>query len=179
MINIFINLVTISRIIFAVIIFVILAMKGNYLFALFLFFIAGMSDFFDGYLARKYDATSQIGEILDPIADKILIVFLIFGLALNLNSTLIAFIGAFIISREIFVSALRDYSARNNNVSATKVSYLAKIKTSIQLLTIFIYLLGLAADIMFLIVIADIFLIISLLITMYTGYEYTMKTFFN
>ena len=86
-----------------------------------------------------------------------------------------AFAASIIISREIWVSALRDFSARNNISNATKVTYLAKVKTSIQLLTIFIYLFALSADIMILIIIADIFLIISVLVTMYTGYEYTIN----
>ena len=65
----------------------------------------------DGYLARKYDAVSKLGEILDPIADKILILFVLFGLAINLSSYLIGFIGAIIITREIWVGALRDLPA--------------------------------------------------------------------
>ena len=106
-----------------------------------LFFIAGLTDYFDGFFARKYNATSQIGEILDPLADKILIIFLFFGLAVNLSSFLIGFAGSLIITREIWISALRDYNSRNNNINATKVIYIAKIKTSIQLFTITIYLI--------------------------------------
>lgn len=174
-----INILTLSRILIAIIIFVLLLSNTNYLVTLLLFLIAGFTDYFDGFLARKYNATSQIGEILDPIADKILIIFLFFGLALNLSSYLIGFVGALIISREIWVSALRDLNARKKNIDATKVTYLAKIKTTIQLFTIMIYLLGLAFNMMVLIVIGDIFLIISLLITLYTGYQYTLNSFKN
>ena len=149
----------------------------GYFLALVLFFLAGITDYFDGYLARKYNATSQLGEILDPIADKILILFLLFGLAINLSSYLIGFIGAIIITREIWVGALRDINARKRNITATKVTFLAKIKTSVQLITISIYLLGLTLSNMLLIVIGDICLFISLFITLYTGYEYTHKTF--
>ena len=98
--------------------------------ALVLFFFAGLSDYFDGHLARKYSATSEIGEILDPIADKILVVFTLIVLSVNLSSFLLAFSSALIISREIWVSALRDFSARKNISKATKVTYLAKIKSS-------------------------------------------------
>ena len=151
--------------------------KDGYVLALFLFFIAGITDYADGYLARKYKATSSLGEILDPIADKILIVFIIFALAVNLSSYLIAFMGSIIISREIWVSALRDYNSRNYNHEATKVTYLAKIKTTVQLFTISVYLIGIAFSKMLLIVFGDIFLIIATIITIYTGYEYTIKTF--
>ena len=177
MITVLINLLTLSRIFIAIIIFGLLMLNNYYILAFVLFFIAGLTDYFDGFLARKYNASSQMGEILDPIADKILIIFLFFALALNLSSYLIGFAGAIIITREIWVSALRDYNSRKNNSNATKVIYIAKIKTTIQLFTISVYLFALAFNFMILIPIADLFLIISTLITLYTGYLYTFNTF--
>jgi len=172
----FINLLTLSRIFLAAIIFLLLMSSDNYLIAFILFFIAGITDYFDGYLARKYNAVSQIGEILDPIADKILILFVLFGLAINLSSYLIGFLGALIITREIWVGALRDLNARNGKSDATKVTFLAKIKTAVQLSTLSIYLFGLAINNMLIIIVADIFLFISLFITLYTGLIYTLNT---
>jgi len=174
-----INILTLARILIAMVIFAFLMLDNYYLFSFILFFIAGLTDYLDGFLARKYNASSQIGEILDPIADKILIIFLCFGLALNLSSYLIGLAGALIISREIWVSALRDFNSRNNNSDATKVIFIAKIKTSIQLFTISVYLFSLAFNVMLLIPIADILMIISVLITSYTGYLYTINTFRN
>ncbi len=173
----FINLLTFSRIILAAIIFILLMSPSSYFLALILFFIASITDYLDGYLARRYDSVSQIGEILDPIADKILIVFILFGLAINLDSYLIGFIGSLMITREIWVGALRDLNARNNKSAATKVTFLAKIKTTIQLFTISIYLLGLTLNNMVLIVFADISLVASLFITLYTGFLYTFNSF--
>lgn len=149
----------------------------GYMLALFLFLLAGVTDYLDGYLARKYNAVSQIGEILDPIADKILVLFVLFGLSINLSSYLIGFLGALIITREIWVGALRDMNARNFKSDATKVTFLAKIKTTTQLFTIFIYLLGLTLNSMLLIIVGDIFLFISLFITLYTGLIYTFNSF--
>tara|TARA_B100001093_G_scaffold501041_1_gene552226 strand:- start:536 stop:1075 length:540 start_codon:yes stop_codon:yes gene_type:complete len=174
-----INILTFSRILIAMIIFSLLMLNNHYFVAFLLFITAGLTDYLDGFLARKFNASSELGEILDPIADKILIVFLFFGLALNLSSYLIGFAGALIITREIWVSALRDYNSRTNNSNATKVIYIAKIKTTVQILTISIYLFALAFKIMLLIPIADIFMIISVLITLYTGYIYTTNTFKN
>ena len=148
----------------------------RYLLALVLFFIAGITDYLDGYLARKYNSVTKIGEVLDPIADKILILFVFFGIAINLSSYLIGFIGAIIIAREIWVGALRDLNARHGNSNATKVTFLAKIKTTIQLSTICIYLIGLTINSMLIIVIGDIFLFISLFITLYTGWIYTVNS---
>ena len=173
----FINLLTFLRIILAAIIFLLLMSSDGYLIALILFYIASLTDWLDGYLARKFDAVSQLGEILDPIADKILIVFVFFGLAVNLSSYLIGFFAALIITREIWVGALRDLNARNNNTNATKVTFLAKIKTTVQLFTISIYLIALSINNMLLIIVADIFLFISLFITLYTGFLYTINTF--
>ena len=172
----FINILTLSRIFLAAVIFLLLISPDGYLLALILFFLAGITDYFDGYLARKYNAVSQLGEVLDPIADKILILFVLFGLAINLSSYLIGFIGAIIITREIWVGALRDLNARNRIIDATKVTFLAKIKTTVQLFTLSIYLFGLAINNMLLIVIADILLFISLIITLYTGLIYTLNT---
>ena len=172
-----INIITISRIFLAMIIFILLTQNDSYFLALILFFLAGITDYIDGALARKFSVTSQLGEIIDPIADKILIIFLFFGLSINISSYWIGFIASIIISREIWVAALRDFNSRNNNTNATKVTFLAKIKTAVQLFTIFTYLTALAFNKMLLIIFGDIFLFLSLLITIYTGYIYTLNTF--
>ena len=172
----FINFITIARIFLAPIILVFLIF-GNYLACVLLFFLAGLTDYFDGYFARKYNAVSELGEILDPIADKILVVFILIGLSVELDSQLMALLSSFIIAREIGVAALRDYSARNNLSERTKVTFLAKAKTSVQLFTIGLYLLALAISFNLLIVISDIFLIVATFITLYTGYQYILNVF--
>jgi len=175
--SIFINLITISRMVFGAIIFILLTKTEMYWYACILFFFASITDYFDGYLARKYNLVSEMGEILDPIADKILIVFLLFSISVNLNSFYIGFLSAIIITREIWVGALRDLNSKNKKSEATKVTFLAKIKTTIQLLTISIYLIGLALNNMLIILVADVMLFISLVITIYTGYIYTLNSF--
>ena len=95
----------------------------------------------------------------------------------NLSSYLIGFFAALIITREIWVGALRDLNARNNKSDATKVTFLAKTKTTIQLFTISVYLIALTFDNMLLIHIANILLFASLFITLYTGFIYTVNSF--
>ncbi len=175
--SLFINLITVSRIVFGAIIFVLLTRTEMYWYAFMLFFIASITDYFDGYLARKYNLVSQLGEILDPIADKILIVFLLFALSVNLTSYYIGFVSAMIITREIWVGALRDFNARQNKSDATKVTFLAKIKTTIQLFAISTYLLGLGMNNMLVLLMADMLLFLSLIITIYTGFIYSLNTF--
>ena len=175
--SLFINLITVSRMVLGAIIFVLLTRTELYWYSFALFFIASITDYFDGYLARKYNLVSQLGEILDPIADKILIVFLLFAIAVNLTSYFIGFLSAVIITREIWVGALRDFNARQQNTNATRVTFLAKIKTTIQLFTISTYLLGLAINNMVIVLIADMMLFISFIVTVYTGWVYTLNTF--
>ena len=177
MISKILNLITLSRILCAILIYLILYLENNYSIALFLFFIASFSDFLDGYLARKTNSVSVLGEILDPIADKLLIAFVLIGLSINLDSFLIGFISAVIISREIWVAALRDINARNNQSNKTKVTFLAKIKTAIQMFAILMYLFGLMLNNMMVLFFADIVLIIALLVTIQTGFQYTISTF--
>jgi len=177
MITKILNVITLSRILCAILIYLILYLENNYMIALFLFFIASFSDFLDGYLARKTNSVSVLGEILDPIADKLLIVFVLIGLSINLDSFLIGFISAVIISREIWVAALRDINARNSQSDKTKVTFLAKTKTAIQMFSILMYLLGLTISNMMILFFADIILVIALLVTIQTGFQYTILTF--
>ena len=171
------NAITLSRIVCAILIYLFLYLESQYLLALLLFGIASFSDFVDGYVARKTNNESVLGEILDPIADKLLIVFVLIGLSINLDSFLIGFISAVIISREIWVAALRDINARNNQSDKTKVTFLAKTKTAIQMFAILLYLFGLTLNNMMVLFFADIVLIIALFVTIQTGLQYTISTF--
>ena len=178
MISNLINSLTFARILLAAVIFILLT-RSVILDSPYFVFYCWSHDYFDGYLARKYNAVSQLGEILDPIADKILIVFLLFAISVNLTSYYIGFLSATIITREIWVGALRDFNARQNRTYATKVTFLGKIKTTIQLTTISTYIFGLALNNMLIILIGDILLFISLLVTVYTGINYTYNTFLH
>ena len=171
------NAITLSRILCAILIYFFLFLESQYLLALLLFGIASFSDFVDGYVARKTNNVSVLGEILDPIADKLLIVFVLIGLSINLDSFLIGFISALIISREVWVAALRDINARNNQSDQTKVTFFAKTKTAIQMFAVLMYLFGLTLNNMMVLFFADIILMVALLVTIQTGFQYTISTF--
>jgi cardiolipin synthase (CMP-forming) len=110
-----------------------------------LFAIAGISDGLDGFLARKYDAGSDFGRMLDPIADKILV-----GVALMMLVADGRFDGwklvpaLVILSREILVSGLREFLAGAQ--VGVPVTFLAKIKTTMQIVAIGAMILGPIAD---------------------------------
>ena len=98
------------------------------------FFVAGITDFFDGWLARKLYATSLWGAILDPIGDKVLICGAVLGLMLlGLNPTA-SLAAALILFREFTVSALREVSAAKG--VSLPVTLLAKWKTTLQIVAL-------------------------------------------
>ena len=104
-------------------------------FALVLFVAAAVTDFFDGYLARKWKQESNFGRMMDPIADKAMVVIALLVITgfsgmnpwVLLPATLILF-------REVFVSGLREFLG--SNASLLKVTYLAKWKTTAQMVAI-------------------------------------------
>ena len=175
--NNFIQILTYFRIIAGPVIFFLIVVFQSYGIALSILLLASASDYWDGYLARKYSLTSILGAVLDPIADKILITFVLIGLVLALESTFIAFLGSIILAREFWVGALRDLNARNGNEAATTVTFLAKIKTTIQLATFCWILTGLYFNSGLMILLGNCFLFLALIITIQTGLSYTIATF--
>jgi CDP-diacylglycerol--glycerol-3-phosphate 3-phosphatidyltransferase len=175
--NYFIQFLTYFRILIAPIIFILITQFNFYGWALLLFFIASISDYWDGFLARKYNLESLLGAVLDPIADKILVTFIILALSIELSSTFIGLVGGIMLVREFWVGALRDLNARQNNSDATKVTSLAKIKTSIQFITFSFYLFGLVLDNSLILFISNFILFLALIVTLQTGLSYTMSTF--
>lgn len=173
----FIQFLTYFRIISGPVIYVLIINFNFHGLALILFIGASASDYFDGLLARKYNLESPIGEILDPVADKILILFLIFALCVYLDSNFIAFIGAMMLAREFWVGALREFNARNNMSQNTKVTFLAKIKTSVQMCAFGMYLLGVFLDNVFVIFLADFVLLSAFILSVQSAISYTSKTF--
>ncbi|MDA9927353.1 CDP-alcohol phosphatidyltransferase family protein [Gammaproteobacteria bacterium] len=175
--NNFIQILTYFRIIAGPIIFFLIIVFQSYGIALSILLLASASDYWDGYLARKYSLTSVLGAVLDPIADKILITFVLIALVLALESIFIGFLGSIMLAREFWVGALRDFNARNRNEGATTVTFLAKIKTTIQLATFCWILTGLYFNSGLMIFLGNFFLFLALIITLQTGLSYTISTF--
>ena len=99
-----------------------------------LFVVAAITDWFDGYLARKLGQTSAFGAFLDPVADKLMVcAALVMLTELDRVSALIAFI---IIGREITISALREWMAQVGASRSVAVSFIGKLKTTAQMIAI-------------------------------------------
>lgn len=141
--------------------------------ALAIFVIASITDYLDGYLARKWQQGSEIGKMLDPIADKLLVSVALLLLAAEGSIAGWSLWAAIIIlCREILVSGLREYLAAVK--VSVPVSHLAKWKTTMQLIAIGFLLAGPAGDTIIPLVSETglVLLWISALITLYTGWDY-------
>ncbi len=112
----------------------------------FIFAVSCMTDYLDGYLARKMNQVSMLGKFLDPVADKLLVITSSLLVLYDYNNLIIFIPICIIIIREVLVSALREWVAISNqkdNFSKGKsleVNYIGKIKTFIQMFSIGILL---------------------------------------
>lgn len=102
-----------------------------------LFAIASLTDWFDGYLARKLGQQSHLGAILDPLADKLMVVVvLILLVADNPHNNWLLFSTMIIITREIFIATLREWMAEQGEGDKVAVSFAGKIKTTAQMVAL-------------------------------------------
>ena len=179
------NMITLFRIALVPVFALAFALPGDTarLIAFVVFCVAGISDALDGLAARKLNASSSFGRMLDPIADKILVgvalMMLVaegsvhqFNLVPGLSSLLKLVPALVILSREILVSGLREFLA-GASVSLP-VSSIAKMKTAIQLVAIGAMILGPIADrfVPGAEAFAYIALWVAAALTVYTGYAY-------
>ena len=145
-----------------------------------LFVLASFTDFLDGLLARMYKEESKLGELLDPIADKIIVATALILLVMDGTIKNYEVIAAIIIlTREILVSGLREFLAIGK--IKLPVSNLAKLKTFLQMFAISILLTGETGNKVINFqdynaqTIGIILLWLSAFLTLYTGYEYLRK----
>ena len=176
------NTLTIGRIILVpifVITFYIPGFLGD-LIPFFIFILASFTDFLDGLLARLFKEESKLGELLDPIADKIMVSAALVLLVMNGTIQHYEVIAAIIIlTREILISGLREFLAKSK--VSMPVTGLAKFKTFIQMFAIAILLTGESGN--RLVNFQDynahsigiILLWLSAFLTLYTGYDYVKK----
>ena len=137
-----------------------------------IFLLGAITDWLDGYLARKLDQFSAFGEFLDPVADKLMVAAaLILLVKLGRADAIIAFI---IIGREITISALREWMAKLGEGKSIAVSMIGKIKTSFQMIAILLLLyheslLGVDCQ-----VIGSLLLYLAALLTLWSMVYYLM-----
>ena len=176
------NILTIGRIIIVpvfILTFYLPGALGDWI-PFFIFVLASFSDFLDGLLARLYKEESKLGELLDPIADKIIVASAL--VLLTMDQIIVGYevVAAIIILiREILISGLREFLAKVQ--IKMPVTSLAKFKTFIQMLAIAILLTGDSGNKILNFEDYDahsigiVLLWISAFLTLYTGYDYIKK----
>jgi len=97
------------------------------------FMVAAITDWFDGYLARKLNVSSKLGAFLDPVADKLIVAAALIVVAVEYQNIWVTLSAIVIMMREISISALREWMAENSARDVVAVSSLGKIKTASQL----------------------------------------------
>lgn len=117
---------------------------GNHYLATFGFGLAVATDWFDGWLARRWNQTTDFGAFLDPVADKLLVCAVLVVLVYSDARLIVAVPATVIIGREITVSALREWMAEMGQRGVVAVGVAGKYKTTIQMLAMFIMLYDLA-----------------------------------
>ena len=176
------NYLTIGRIIIVPIFVLTFYLPGFYgdIIPFSLFVIASFTDFLDGLLARMYKEESKLGELLDPIADKIIVATALIILVMDGTIKNFEVIAAIIIlTREILISGLREFLAKGK--VNMPVSGLSKLKTFLQMFAISILLLGQTGNKLINFqdynaqTIGIIILWLSAFLTLYTGYDYLRK----
>ena len=132
------NILTISRILAAPLVSLMLLTDTSpfwAVIALVIYVLASMTDWLDGYLARRWDIVSGFGRMMDPIADKLMVILMLVVLmGTSLANLWLALPTIVIVTREIMVSGLREYMAKQDFI--VHVSWAAKIKTATQLTAI-------------------------------------------
>jgi CDP-diacylglycerol--glycerol-3-phosphate 3-phosphatidyltransferase len=144
---------------------------GYEAFALILFLIAGITDYLDGFIARKTGKETSLGAFLDLLADKLLVCLVLLWCASLSNSRLIIGATFLIIARELIISCMRQFLVQKIGKNPIKVTYIAKSKTTIQIISISFLILSPNMGVLFNQI--TIFLVcMSSIISLYTLFNY-------
>ncbi len=167
------NKLTILRFILAVAFVVLFYMEGQAYFtvAFVVFVIACISDFLDGYIARKYKQETKLGKLIDPLADKVLVFA---ALILFVEKGIIwGWAVVIILSRDLMMGIFRAVAASQNVVIAA--DNLGKIKTATQMFSIVSILFGLAFQIIFFVAVGEFLFYFSVILTVVSGIKYVYQ----
>ena len=102
------------------------------------FFVAGVTDYFDGMLARKLGQTSRFGAFLDPVADKVMVATALILITEHFATIWVTIPAITMIAREIIISALREWMAEIGKRSSVAVSWIGKVKTVSQMFALWV-----------------------------------------
>ncbi len=132
------NVITLLRILLIPIFVIVfyLPTDWSHIAAMWLYMLASMTDWLDGYLARKYHLTTGFGAFLDPVADKLLVTVALVLLVESYPTLWMTLPAAVIIGREIVISALREWMASEGKREVVAVGSIGKLKTTAQMIAL-------------------------------------------
>lgn len=168
------NFLSVSRIVFLIPI-IIFFEKELYFFSMASFLIASFTDYLDGYFARKNKLTSDLGSLLDLLADKVFVSSLLIWITFNFESLVILVSTILIVSREISISYLRLFMiSKSKNIDELKADIFGKYKTAIQMVGLgFILISPISPDFIF--SVSLFFISLSAIISWYSFIKYLNK----
>jgi CDP-diacylglycerol--glycerol-3-phosphate 3-phosphatidyltransferase len=179
------NAITLSRFVLSLVLFVLIWLDGYWQTSAVVFIIAALTDFLDGYLARKYGQVTVLGRILDPFVDKIIICGSFIFLLAWPKSGVTAWVTFVIVAREMFITQLRAFLEQRGTDFSAKWS--GKIKMVVQCAAVPLCLLSLSRDFIeswksfsteaTLLLLRDVTIWATVAITVYSGVEYSWRAF--
>jgi CDP-diacylglycerol--glycerol-3-phosphate 3-phosphatidyltransferase len=131
----FASYITLLRIVLIIPVLYFIEVSQEYL-ALILFVVAGLTDYFDGFIARKTKTETSLGAFFDLLADKLLVCLVLVWCAFISSSIIIIVPALVIISRELIISSMRQFLVEKIGKNPIEVTYIAKSKTTIQIIAI-------------------------------------------
>lgn len=177
------NIITLSRLAFAIVLFVLIDRDGWWLTATALFIVAATTDFLDGYIARKYGLVTVLGRILDPFVDKIIICGAFVFLQKWPASGVTAWITFLILAREMFVTSLRTFLEQRGQDFSAKWS--GKLKMVLQCIAVPACLLSMSPEFIAwldphiskagFVAARNVCLAAAVFVTVYSGIEYSWR----
>jgi CDP-diacylglycerol--glycerol-3-phosphate 3-phosphatidyltransferase len=136
------------------------------------FIAAALTDWLDGWIARRYGMTSAFGAFLDPVADKLMVAVTLFLIVQDNPTVPLAVISAIIVGREITISALREWMAEIGDRTRVKVAGIGKIKTIAQLVALVVLLYQKDLDSYGLFHVGEVLLALAAVLTIWSGCVY-------
>ena len=138
------------------------------------FIAAALTDWLDGWIARRYGLMSAFGAFLDPVADKLMVAVTLFLLVQDNPTIPLAIISAVIVGREITISALREWMALIGERARVKVAGIGKIKTIMQMVALIVLLYQKDLDGLRLFHVGEVLLGIAAVLTIWSGLVYAL-----
>jgi CDP-diacylglycerol--glycerol-3-phosphate 3-phosphatidyltransferase len=137
-----------------------------------IFLLAAVTDWLDGWIARRFDMMSAFGAFLDPVADKLMVAVTLFLLVQENPTPLLAVTSAVIVGREISISALREWMAELGQRATVRVALIGKIKTAMQIVAIVVLLYQHDEPTLRFYFVGETLLVIAAVLTIGSGLQY-------